>query len=190
MPPGAEQRRADTQMSGTVRDGSFEIAAHSGRDYGRRRVPLPDAVGNVAEPRERRHRVSAERRHGHHALEFEARVGHNRVGEGRHIGWSSATPAWATDLIEVDLDQTIDTHLLLLGGLAESFDEAKPIDRVHEARVRDHRRALVRLQGTYEMPPQEGCGAGRHQLADLGHLGSGFLVATLSDVDDPERGEG
>ena len=78
----------------------------------------------------------------------------DRIREGRDISWSRAGPTRAADLVEIDLDQAIHPYLLLPGGLVERVDEAKPVNRVHEARVRDHRRALVRLQSTDKVPAQ------------------------------------
>src|SRR6202020_1546004 len=69
----------------------------------------------------------------------------------------------------------------LPGSRPERADQPQPVDRVDDARIRDHARGLVALQLADEVPG--------HRHAEgraLGSLRRGLLVAVLPDIARPE----
>jgi len=193
MPPRAKQRRADTQVSGAVRNCGLQVTAHSSRNHGRLRMALPHRVGDLGERCERPPRLRAQRRDGHHAREFEAGMRSDRSGDRSDVVGSRPGPARPGDLVEIDLDQA--THRLWPSGTAECGDEPEPIDRVHEARVADHRCAFVGLQRTDEVPMRQRQDADRRrrsypsQLSHFANFCQRFLIATLTDLSDAKFGQ-
>ena len=190
MPPSAQQRRADTQVSRAVRDGRLEIAAHSGRNYLGQRVALADLVGDLCKLSKRRTGVGAQRRYGHHPREFETDVISDGVGNRADLVAPCAGSARSARLVEVNLDETSDRCLprsRLMGGTAERIDEAQPVHRMNQARVADDRRALIRLQRTDEVPSQNA--RIRAYGGDGGDLGGGLLIAVLAHIRDAKLGK-
>jgi hypothetical protein len=182
MPPSAEQRRADTQVSRAVRDRWFEVAAHSGRDYACRRVALADRVGDFCKLSKRRFGVGAQRRYGHDACKFKPCVCSDGVGNRTDLFSPRAGATGTARLIEVDLHEAADGDIL--GSAGECIDQAQPVHRMNKARVPDDGRALVRLQRADEVPPQISCT--RVGVSHLGNLGSGFLIAILTHIPHAE----
>jgi hypothetical protein len=180
MPPSAQQRRADTQVSRAVRDRLLEITAHPGRNHARHGVALADRVGDRCQSSKRPTGVGTQWRHGHYPRQFETRVTGDGLGNRADLLLPGARSTRPVRLVEVDLDETSDNCLLC--SAAECIDQAQPIHRMNQIRVPDDGSALVRLQRTDEVPSQNA--RIRAQSRHVGNLGSGFLIAVLADVSD------
>ena len=135
MPPNAEQRRPDTQVSRTALDGGVEIATHPCRNHGRIGVPLPDAVGDGGERPEGSFGIGAERSHRHHTVEPQLRMLGDGLRDSLDVFRSRAAALGPADVIEVDLNETANSALCVARCTAKRLNQTQPVDRVHQARV-------------------------------------------------------